>query len=75
MNKILILNGAQPYPWALSHYWAGVDVSGLDHFKAWFARIDARPTKQAALQLPKLRPSVFGVGDTETAASAANYKE
>jgi len=75
MNKILILNGAKPYPRARSHYWAGVGVSGLDHFKAWFARIDAGPTTQAALRLPKLRPSVLGVGNTETAASATNYKE
>ena len=65
------------YPWARSHFWAGVDVAGLDHLNAWFERIDARPATQAALQLPKPRPSVFGAGDTEAAAAAnaANYKE
>ncbi|WP_353617438.1 glutathione S-transferase N-terminal domain-containing protein [Tropicibacter sp. R15_0] len=65
------------YPWARSFFWAGVDVSGLDHLNAWFARIDARPATQAALKLPWPRPSVFGEGDTEAAAAAnaANYKE
>jgi GST-like protein len=63
------------YPWARSYFWAGVDVSGLDHLNAWFARLDARPATQAALQLPKPRPAVFGAGDTEAAAAAnaANY--
>ncbi|NSY40353.1 glutathione S-transferase family protein [Leisingera sp. ANG59] len=65
------------YPWARSYFWAGVDVSGLDHLNAWLARIDVRPATQAALQLPKPRPAVFGQGDTEAAAAAnaANYKE
>ena len=63
------------YPWARSYFWAGVDVSGLDHLNAWLARIDARPTTQAALQLPAPRAAVFGEGDTEAAAAAnaANY--
>lgn len=65
------------YPWARSYFWAGVDVSSLDTLNAWLARIDARPATQAALQLPKPRPAVFGQGDTEAAAAAnaANYKE
>ena len=50
------------FPWARSFFWAGVDVAGLQHLNAWFARIDARPATQAALQLPKPRPSVFGPG-------------
>ena len=64
------------YPWARTWYWAGVDVTGLDNLNAWFARIDARPKTQAALQLPEPRPSVFGEGDIEAAAArnAANFK-
>lgn len=64
------------YPWARSHFWATVSVDGLDHLNAWFARLDARPHTQAALQLPEPRPSAFGEGDVEAAAraNAANFK-
>ena len=64
------------YPWARTWYWAGVDVTGLDNLNAWFARIDARPKTQAALQLPEPRSSVFGEGDIEAAAArnAANFR-
>lgn len=51
------------YPWARSHYWAGVSVEGLDHLNAWFERLDARPAIQRALQLPEPRPAFFGEGD------------
>ena len=65
------------YPWARSHFWAGIDVGGLDHLNRWFERLDARPAIQTALKLPWPRPSVFGEGDTDAAAAAnaANYKE
>ena len=58
------------YPWARSYPWATVDVTGLENLQAWFARIDARPATQAALQLPEPRPSAFGAGDIEAAAKA-----
>lgn len=65
------------YPWARSHFWATVDVEGLPNLQAWFDRLDARPKTQAALQLPEPRPSAFGQGDVEAAASAnaARFKE
>lgn len=65
------------YPWARSHFWAGVDMKGLNHLQGWLNRLDARPAIQTALKLPWPRPSVFGIGDTEAAAAAnaANYKE
>ena len=64
------------YPWAQSYFWAGVRVDGLDHLKAWFDRIDARPKSQAALQLPEPRPAAFGKGDIDAAvaANAARFK-
>ncbi len=64
------------YPWARSHFWAGVSIDGLEHLAAWLARIDAREPTQAALQLPVPRPSVFGQGDIDAAASAnaANFR-
>ncbi len=65
------------YPWARSYFWATVSVDGLDNLNAWFARIDARPKTQAALQLPEPRPSAFGKGDIEgaAAANAARFKD
>ena len=65
------------YPWARSYFWATVDVAGLDHLNAWFARLDARPRTQEALQLPEPRPSAFGKGDVDAAAraNAASFRE
>ena len=65
------------YPWARSHFWAGVSVEGLPHLQAWFDQIDARPATQAALQLPEPRPGFFGLGDTEAAvrANAARFED
>ena len=65
------------YPWARSYFWATVDISGLDNLSAWFARLDARPKTQAALQLPEPRPSAFGKGDIDAAAkaNAARFKK
>lgn len=64
------------YPWARTYSWATVSVDGLDNLNAWFARIDARPATQAALQLPRPRPELFGDGDVAAAvsANAADFK-
>ena len=63
------------YPWARTHAWARVSVDGLDHLGAWFDRIDARPRTQAALQLPRPRPELFGKGDIDQATrdNAADF--
>ena len=53
------------YPWARSYYWAEVPVDGLDHLRAWFDRLDARPAIQRALRLPEPRPEFFGEGDVD----------
>lgn len=64
------------YPWARAWFWANVDVTGLDHLNAWFARIDARPATQRALTIPKPVPAFFGEGDVDAllAANAARFK-
>lgn len=64
------------YPWARAYYWAKVDVDGLDHLKAWFERIDARPATQRALTLPKPVPAFFGKGDVDAMLkeNAARFK-
>ncbi|WP_147126026.1 glutathione S-transferase family protein [Shimia ponticola] len=58
------------YPWARSYFWATVEVDGLPHLQAWFDRLDSMPKVQEALQLPEPRPSAFGKGDIEAAATA-----
>ena len=65
------------YPWARAYPWARVSIEGLEHLSAWFARLDARPKTQAALQIPTPFPEVFGKGDMEsaTAANAAKYTD
>mmetsp|Transcript_9035 Transcript_9035/g.22908 ORF Transcript_9035/g.22908 Transcript_9035/m.22908 type:complete len:195 (+) Transcript_9035:330-914(+) len=64
------------YPWARSFYWARVSVDGLDNLQAWFARIDARPATQRALEKPHPFPAFFGKGDVATseAANAERFK-
>jgi GST-like protein len=51
------------YPWARAYVWARVSVDGLDHLKAWFDRIDARPAVQKALTIPKAQPAFWGQAD------------
>jgi len=51
------------HPWARAFPWAKVSVDGLDHLKAWFERIDARPAVQRALQKPKAVPAFWGKAD------------
>lgn len=61
------------YPWARCYYWAKVDVSGLDHLKVWFDRIDSRPAVQRALEKPKPFPAFMGKGNVaEAEAQNAN---
>ncbi len=59
------------YPWARAYPWARVSVDGLDHLKAWFDRIDARPAVQRALEKPKAVPAFWGEAD-EAAFLAEN---
>ncbi|MEO1200681.1 MAG: glutathione binding-like protein [Pseudomonadota bacterium] len=47
------------YPWARAYVWANVSIDGLDHLKAWFDRIDARPMVQKALTIPKAQPAFW----------------
>jgi len=53
-NSLLIADMAT-YCWARAYFWATVSVEGLDHLNTWFAHLDARPTTQAVLQLPRHR--------------------
>jgi GST-like protein len=51
------------YPWARAYPWAKVSIDGLDHLKAWFDRIDARPAVQKALTILKAQPAFWGDAD------------
>ena len=59
------------YPWARAYPWARVAIEGLDHLRAWFDRIDARPGVQRALEKPKPVPAFWGNAD-EAAFLAEN---
>lgn len=63
------------YPWARSYPWAKVSIEGLEHFKAWCDRIDARPATQKAVTIPKPFPAFFGKGDEDksVAENAARF--
>lgn len=64
------------YPWARAWPWAKLDITGLDHLKAWFKRIDDRPAVQKALTIPKPVPAFWGeADDTQFAAeNAARFR-
>ena len=51
------------YPWARAYPWARVSIDGLEHLKAWFDRIDARPAVKKALTIPKAQPASWGDAD------------
>ena len=53
------------YPWARAYPWAKTSIDGLDHLKAWFDRLDARPATQKALTIPKAQPSFWGHGSDD----------
>lgn len=59
------------YPWARAYPWPTVSIDGLDHLKAWFDRIDARPAVQRALQKPKPVPAFWGKEDAAFLAENA----
>lgn len=40
------------WPWARGHEWSGIDVTGLDHLKAWLERVGQRPAVQRGSRMP-----------------------
>ena len=44
------------WPWAVTHRWSGIDVSGLDNLQAWLERMADRPAVARGRNIPP-RPS------------------
>jgi GST-like protein len=44
------------WPWAVTHRWSGIDVTGLDHLQAWLERLANRPAVARGRNIPQ-RPS------------------
>ncbi|WP_372758124.1 glutathione S-transferase family protein [Litorivivens sp.] len=40
------------FSWVHVHFWAGVEVEGLDNLQAWMERMRARPAVQKGLNVP-----------------------
>lgn len=43
------------FPWVRSHAWSGIDITGLDHLRAWLDRIESRPAVRRGLTVPESR--------------------
>jgi GST-like protein len=41
------------WPWAVTHAWSGIDVTGLDNLQAWLERIAARPAVERGRNIPR----------------------
>jgi GSH-dependent disulfide-bond oxidoreductase len=42
------------FPWVFAHFWAGVDLDGLDHLSDWKSRLEQRPAVLTGLGIPPL---------------------
>jgi len=40
------------WPWAVTHEWSGIDISGLDHLQGWLDRVGERPAVQRGRRIP-----------------------
>lgn len=48
------------FTWIHIHFWAGIEVDGLDNLQAWMERMRARPAVQKGLNVP---PSQIDLAD------------
>jgi GST-like protein len=40
------------WPWAVTHEWSGIDISGLDNLQSWLERVGPRPAVQRGRKIP-----------------------
>ena len=50
------------WPWAVTHKWSGIDISGLDHLQAWLERFSA--VEDFRLKLKKFESGPDGPSST-----------
>jgi len=43
--------------WAVGHEWSGIDITHLDHLRAWINRVAQRPAVARGRDIPKSMPS------------------
>lgn len=53
--------------WVRTHKWSGISTEGLDHLKAWVARLEERPACRRGVEVPFKLPNM---ADDEKAAEA-----
>jgi glutathione S-transferase len=41
------------WPWAVTHRWSGIDISGLDHLQDWLQRMAERPAVARGRNIPQ----------------------
>ena len=44
--------------WVRTHRWSGISTDGLEHLKAWMARLEARPACQRGIEVPCKLPNM-----------------
>lgn len=53
------------FTWVHVHFWAGVEVEGLDNLQAWMERMRARPAVQKGLNVPPPAVDLSQASDEE----------
>ncbi len=53
------------FTWVHVHFWAGVEVEGLDNLQAWMERMRARPAVQKGLNVPPSDVDLSQVSDED----------
>ena len=41
------------WPWAVTHNWSGIDITGLEHLQCWLDRMAARPAVAKGRNIPE----------------------
>lgn len=53
------------FSWIHIHFWAGIEVDGLDNLQAWMERMRARPAVQKGLNVPPSQVDLSDVSEDD----------